>query len=438
MKKILCITLACVLLLSSCNFSGKLTRRYKKIAYSHNNSFISDNVEVNAFVLDKDKATPASKSIFDLSPKAQAALIAEVSKKEAATDPFIAGLVKSLLAKTNTASEVIDYSQFDRKIVVSVRNTGHQPADRIAKINVGIDLGSTAKVKLASCSRLSTEYQNLDLGKLNYSNTQSGELGAKITGGVNSEAGIEAGGVTANVKPNLSGEINGKLNASRSFSEEVLLKQRMVALNASISENKLSLYEEGVSGIDLTGNIIADVTLGVEDLAVDKVFSFGDLLKADNSLNDAAALKVNEKLIIYPNLTSDVTATVSFSADYRYVVSGDKTISEADDKVNLYYGNYLYTRPTILIPQSKLKPKLWIISFEDVAGGLPVQIKSPVATGAGELVFNSFNDARDFANWLKAKYTAGLKVGAQQYEVTMPTGFTSLLKIIVKPYSPNP
>lgn len=60
------------------------------------------------------------------------------------------------------------------------------PADRIAKINITIDIGS--EVKMLSCNKLSTEYQTLDLGKLNYTNTQN----AEISDNASIEAGNEA------------------------------------------------------------------------------------------------------------------------------------------------------------------------------------------------------------------------------------------------------
>jgi len=431
MKKIIILSVALSTVLSGCNFNGKLTRRYKSMSLISSNDEVKGTVEVNAYTLEKDKPAPTTKTIFDLSPKAQAALIAEVAKKETTTDPFIAGLIKSLLAKTPNNSEILDYSQIERKVVVSIRNKGHWPADRISKINVGIDLGTVSEMKLVSCSRLTTEYQSLDIGKLNYSNTQSGELGAKVTGGVNVEAGIEQGGVTAAAKPSLNGELNGKLTASRSFAEEVLLKQRMVALNAAIQANKLTLYQEGVSGIDLTGNIIADVKFAVSDLNVAKVYSFGDIRIANGAANDADKLKVNEKVIVYPNLTSDVSATLSFEADYRHVTKGDKTISEADDKVQIFYGEHTDTNPTILIPKEQLVPKLYVLSFSDVKGKMPIQIKSPIGSGFGDMVFNSISDAKDFANWLREKYTSTLKIGAEKYELEMPAGFTSISKIEV-------
>jgi hypothetical protein len=435
MKKILMTTLSLAILMSSCSFSGRLTKRYKSIDIIADDTFILKNIGVNAYVIEKESDAPKSKNIFDLSPKAQAALITELGKKESTTDKFLLGLTNNLSSKSNSSTEIIDYSQFEKRIVISVRNKSHMPADRISKINVSLDIDS--EVKMLSCNKLTTEYQTLDLGKLNYSNTQNAEL----TGNASIEAGSEATATgdktTGKVIGKTGAGLTGKISASRSFSEEVLLKQRMVVLNAAISQNKLSLYQDGVSGLDLTGNILADVTLGIDNLKVEKVYSISELLK-NEVLNDATNIKVNEKIIIYPNITSDVKAIISFEADYRHVIKRHKTISESDDKVKLYYGKVTNSVAEAIIPKSKIQPKLWKLTFTNDLIKLPIQIKSPAAVGSGDLLFNSINEARDFVLWLKTKFDDRQKtitISSQGFILTMPTSFTTIQNIEILPYN---
>jgi hypothetical protein len=435
MKKVIIFSLSLTVIFSSCNFSGRLTKRYKSITVTNDNNAIKNKIDVNAYVIEKEKGeSPKPKTIFDLSPKAQAALISELSKKETATDKFISGLTNNLSSKPSNTTEIIDYSQFEKRIVVSIRNKSHMPADRISKINITLDIGN--EVKILSCNKLTTEYQTLDLGKLNYSNTQN----AEVTGNASIEAGNEATITGDKTSEKATGKMGvgvaGKLSANRSFSEEVLLKQRMVALNAAISQNKLSLYQEGISGIDLTGNILADVTLGIENLKVEKIYSFSELIKND-VVTDAGNIKASEKIIICPNLTQDIKAKISFEADYREVLKKHKTISESDDKVNLYYGTVVNTTEEVIIPQNKIKPKLWKLTFTDIALKLPIQIKSPAVVVSGDLLFNSFNEAKEFALWLKSKYDdskTSLTVTSSKYVVTMPTGFTTIQNIEILPH----
>lgn len=436
MKKIIIFTLTNAILISSCNYSGKLTKRYKSIEIIKDDTFIQDNIEVNAYVIEKEKSDPPkSKNIFDLSSKAQAALISEVSKKESTSANFLLTLTNNLSAKNNNPTEIIDYSLFEKRIVISIRNKSHFPADRISKIKITLDIGS--EVKMLSCNKLTTEYQTLDLGKLNYSNSQNTEL----TGNANIESGSEATVTGDNSTGKVTGKagagITGKTSANRSFSEEVFLKQRMVVLNATISKNKLSLYQESISGLDLTGNILADVTLGIEDIKVEKIYSFSELLK-NEALNEAKNIKVTEKIIIYPNITNDVKATISFESDFRKVFKNDKTISESDDKVKLYYGKATKSDTEIIIPKSKILPKLWKLTFTNDSGKLPLQIKSPTAVGSGDLLFNSIFEARDFVFWLKTKYNDSkntLTIGSQSYILIMPSTFLTIQNIEIYPYN---
>ncbi len=429
MKKVIFATLLASILVSSCNFSGRLTKRYKTITVTENDVAIGDRIDVNAYVIEKEKSeSPKPKTIFDLSPKGQAALITELGKKETATDKFVSGLTNNLSAKPNPA-EIIDYSQFEKRIVVSVRNKSHMPADRIEKIIITLDIGS--EVKILSCNKLTTEYQTLDLGKLNYTNTQN----AEISGSAGIEAGNEATLANEKITNTTTGKtsagLTGKFSASRSLSEEVLLKQRMVVLNAAISQNKLSLYQEGVGGIDLTGNILADVTLAIEDLKVEKAYAFSELIK-NEVLSEAASIKVSEKLLICPNITNDVKANVSFEGGYRQVLKRHNTISESDDKVQSYYGKVVNSTAEIIIPKNKIQPKLWKLTFTNDAFKRPVQITSPTAGGPGDLLFNSLAEARDFALWLKIKYDPAknpFKIGGQNYIITMPPNFVTIQNI---------
>ncbi len=414
---------------SSCsNFSGHLTKRYKSIEVIKNDSIIKNRIDVNAYVIEEKKGERSeSKTIFDLSPDAQAVLISELAKKDTTTDAFISGLTRSLSSKSSDATKIADYSQFETRIVVSIRNKSHMPADRIAKINVTLDIGNNG-IKFLSCDRLITEYQTLDLGKLNYSNTQSGELAGKSL--------IEAGREDA-IKGEGAGE--GKLSASRSFSEEILLKQRMVALNAAITQDKLSLYQEGISGIDLTGNILADITLGVKNLKVEKIYSFRELVR-NGVKNNSGDVKVNEKFVIYPNIIKDLKATITFDADFREVSKKHQTISESDDMVKLYYGTVKdTTNKVVIIPIREMKPNLWKLTdtlSTDCKKGIPIQIKNTTTLASGDLLFDSSDEAKNFLAWLKLEYdnekNSNIVVGSN-YEVIIPHR-TMIQDIQVEPY----
>lgn len=440
-KKILCGLL--VIALASCNFSGKLTRRYKTITPEDVAADIAKNVGVDAYIIEKEKPEAAKpKTLFDLTDKGQKELIKQIGKNEQSNDKIIAALTSSLTAKTNAAVDIIDYTKVEKRVVVSIRNLSHMPADRISKITVRLKIDPD--FKLLSCNKLTTEYQTLDLGKLNYSNSNQIELsgnasaGSTLTSGntdysENSDAyknGDNSGGskktntLTGGKSATVGQGAGARFNAARSFSEEVMLRQRMVTLNASISENTLSLYQESINGIDLTGNILADIVFSsAKDLRVERAYGFTDLFTGTTP-NAPAALKVKETLLIFYNYLDDIKAELTFTADYRHVEKRDNTISEADDHIKLMYGEVTKPKQVTLLSQDQLRPKMWILYEKTDATHMPVQISSPSVAGSGELIFTSQAEAKEFLIWLKAKVADvvanGGKLGSLGHTILKP------------------
>lgn len=413
------ISIMLVFVISSCNFSGKLTKRYKSIDVQENKK-IDTFIDVNAYVMDKEKKSiNKPKNIFDLSPRAQAALITELSQKENTSDKLISALRNNISSNSINIQKLVDYTQFEKTLVLSIRNKSHQPADRIAKIK--ITLAFPENVKILSCDRLITQYQTFDMGGLFYSNTQSGEVSGNLSLGSGNETTTtndKTTGITTG-----SGEIgvNGKWSASRTFSEEVLLRQRVVALNAAIKgDTALSFYQDGISGIDLTGNIMADIIFEVKNKKVEKVYYFKNLFKGDTA-NVTEKITVEEKLLIIPGDNEDIKATVTFDADYRHVKNKrGKTISEADDRIIMYHGESSGTEETI-VPVELIKPYLWKLTVDPVA--VPIQIQKNGVGGA--LLFDSYDEAKSFVDWLKKSEFDHPKQGlsiSKDYAIVLPPG----------------
>lgn len=426
-----------ILLVTGCSTNGHLTRRYKSLKMIEIPS-IEKFVKVDAYAIEKEReSAPSKKSIFDLSPQAQKELIKQIGINETESEKIINALSKSLSALLASTIEILDYTKFEKRIVVTIKNLSHFPGDRISKINVRLKLDD--KLRLLSCNRLTTEWQTLDLGKLNYSNTISGEISGNLGFGsnlvnsnTNSLGGEETStlingtnvsntgsslikdsyGITAsnsNTGTNSQG-LNGKLSGSRSFAEEVMLRRRIVSLNASISENTLDLFQESISGIDLTGNILADIVFdgnsSNQDVAVEKVFSFSNLSDVNKKSNDADKIKVREFIAKYIDFREDLKATIEFDADLRHVQKGDQTISESDDIVDLYYGTFksMPTTPKVtIIRRDQLNPKFYVLQINDNSK-LPVEIVSPTGT-ISTLKFSSVTDAKEFNLWLKEKFS---------------------------------
>lgn len=423
--------------ISSCSPAPyRLTKRYKSITLIQNDSIIKEKINVNVYGIPiEQKQSSKPKTVFDLAPKAQAAFITELAKKEAATDRFISSITNSLSPKTSPKTEVIDYSQFEKRINVSIRNNRLIEADRITKIKITLDFGNN--IKILSCNKLLTEYETIDIGSLNYSNIRSTKVGGNVSLGMGKESTTGGEGSSGKTSNNTGIGLTGEYVAERSFSEEVLLKQRIVALNAAISQNKLSLYQDGITGKDLTGNIAADLVFRADDLKVEKTYSFSELIK-NNLPNTANDIKVREAFIIMPNITDDIKANISFEAHYRNVIGKHNTISESDDKVNLYYGTVQNDQAEVIIPKHEIRPDLWKLTFQNIISGAPVEIKSPTAVGSGDLLFASFKEAKEFALWLKSKFDnskTSIEISADNYLITMPRGFTTTQNMLILPYN---
>jgi hypothetical protein len=455
MKRYTCIGLLCVAI-AGCTSSGHLTRRFKSVSYKSTEK-IGTMISATAFINDKEKEEPPKpRVILDaLSPQGQKAYLKSISGKEVATDKFIAAVTSSFSSKENNV-EVLDYTKIEKRINLSIENMGHEFGNRVVKLRATLKFDPKV-IQLKSCDRLTTQYQTIDLGKLNYANSSGFEgnasAGVGYTGvvgntGTNSNKNTGENKVTSDNSSATNGSesnwsngtsnsltstgnvaASAKYTGSKSFAEEVMLRQRIVALTASIDENTLALYQESISGIDLTGTTTADIVLNSDDIAVKRVFSFIELFGKDGVMGTPDKVKVKESRILYHNLTQDITAEFAYSADYRSINKGAKTISESDDKIILYYGKVL-PKTITLLKKEQIRPKMWILTTSS-GTQLPATIQG--AFGSGELIFIAYSDALSFLSWLRkqALLNNGIKIG--DYIVNMPSGFTNLNALTILP-----
>ena len=473
-KKSICIIL--IASLYGCQYTGKLTRRYKKLELKPDGN-IEKWVGVEGYVYEPDKpvmADPVPKIITDLSPEAQRELIRQISNKERKSDSLIFFLGKDLYkaVQQQTAPKIIDYSVFKKRFVLTLKNLSDYPADRISKVEITLQT-LDANVEVVSFDKLVTNYQTTDIGKVNYNNSMGFDANAGIGGSFSNSSslsdkttsgstnsttntGSESNSFSTSIKDdalsstnttttgyqssnasgstlgseilNTAGSIrtltpsaNVKFSAARSLAEEVLLKQRYVVNSGSITDKTFSIYQESVSGIDLTGTIITDVKLKYNHNKADQgIYNFKGLFKADNSVNDPSAVGVANYIITYPNNTAPVYFKVKYTAYLRHVRSGDKTISESDDKILLYHGYCDSSGKVLVVPPKQFIPKLWTIR---TAEGTLLSISSLSEANPGNILFIDFDSAKDVLLWLKKSITT---IRGKQ-EIKLKDGIFSLL-----------
>ena len=415
-------------IITACSNSGHLTRRYKEISYTQitDEAELKKMVQVNGFVFEPDDPAPKlPKSLFDLSPQGQKELIRAVASKEIKSADLLEKLASPLSAKKEEASIIVDHTKFTKRLVFSIIDLSTHPADRITKASIALEVSDSLKV--LSFDKIVTKYESVDVGKLDFSNTTN--LGISANAGAGADAG-DTSTTTASIPASAGFGYGINVNASNSrvFSEEVALKQRYVSLTGYVTPKSLNLYEESVSGIDLTGNIITIVTFkytGHE--AVRATYSFSNLSKKDEPVK-ADLIKVSEVYQLYPDMSNDISVKYTYGATIRQVLKGDKTPSESDDEVSMNTGSTTCDQTILLIPKGQLVPKFWII----IANKRSLFIKSPLANEGGELFFSSLEDAQAFVVWLKklADDFNGGNLASGQYRLYLDDG-SSLNKTFI-------
>jgi len=451
--------------LSSCFVhTGKLTRRY-----SHVDSSTADTSKqyLNIFgltqPLDLEIRQPShSKTAFDFSPQGQASLIKAYAASGTKIDTIIAALKKSLSEDDKTKrKKQIDLSVFTKSVILTVRkNMTLNDADRITRLDIGLAINN-GSLHFIGCDKFSTAYGMADLGNLKYQDQRNAQLNANfgnsttigssnqnITGLINTmgtdinttnsnsitNSSYDANGRTTNSnstsngysneatsannnstanttgstrQTNFSTGLSGQLSASKSFSEEVSLRQRYISISAYLRGETLHLYQEGVSGIDVSGNISVVVKLQFEDNFMKHVtfFNFDNLFKTSGP-EESQHIELSSVDVLYPKLDADVKVKIYFEGIVRDVKKGDKTISEADDYVTLLYvksaSEINNDDNFTLLKKNELVPKAW--ALYDSKSGLPLFIEgiaSNSASYSGILFFSSYDDAKDLANWLQ-------------------------------------
>jgi hypothetical protein len=404
--------LAITLGLFACRSTGKLTKRYASVIVRETTEdSIQKWAAINAYIFEVDKPPIVPpKTIFDLTPEGQKAFEKAIQQYEKTSSDFLANVAKTIATKKESPG-FVDYTKFQKRFVISILDKNYFLADRVARFRITFSV-SDKNIKITSCDKIVTKYETVDVGKQNYSNVTNasltGTLGGsgKVTGatGTTTDAAKNEGLGTssaATTEVNSSYGVTGTLGTTRTFAEEVLLKDRYVAVSGYITKNTVTLYEESVSGVKLTGNIIADISFEFDrDKAVKMAFVPDNLFKGNKPVH-SDSIEIKDLYIYYPDLASDIEMTYTYEPLVRHVLRGDNTISEADDAIELLHQEVKPKEKVILLPKEQFEPKLWKLK----SGTFSLAIKSPVNTGAGVMFFDSFDKAKNFLLWLRKNYT---------------------------------
>ena len=340
----------------NCFFSSSMTR-FKSAEYAGVNDSL---VDINLFGTSVEpKNNGFNKDLLLLTGEGQAELISILSKRYVDNGSFF-NAIKGDYFSSN-GEPVADYLHKDLKMVFTIgRNRSYESftsnkscfseADRIEFLKFSIQLDPKSNLKFVKWNRYSTEYDTLDIGDITFTKSY--------------EAAGSAGGSISGISTSISGK------SSASIQEQQNIRQRHMKLNGNINDSTIVIEEEGDREIDLAGNVIAEVAMQFKDTS-QKLISVFSNLKSENDTGyhdpkDLDMRFINVSIPRFDTIPEQVTARLTMEYIYHHVISGYKTFSESDDKVNYYKGKI--SKQVVLFRKNDYSPQLWYIGVSDEAG----------------------------------------------------------------------
>jgi hypothetical protein len=391
------LTLVAAVMLSTSCTSPQLTRRYAAAEFPPGET-ASTEVALSLFAMDVPAASTQT-TVLSLGERAQAALIKELSTKVTDARALLNALA-SPITKPTPPERVIDRTIVDRRVIMSIDNQSLRPSTRIHKATIILSLetpaGATSSVTPAafkSWSQFTTKYQTVNLGSVTF--TQGNEVGL----------GVKAAPPQI---PTLEG--TGQVRATRNMEESLSIHPRYVETTGVLTPKEARLVQEGAFGIDLSGNMIVDVTISVGSPAAGDhdfidIFTFARLFDPTGKPNPAGTIEIDTQTIKFVKATAcqPVQAKAELRATLRQVQGGDQTLMEGDDKA--LYPQIIATmqhqdkeRGFELVPAEALRVSVWYI-----ANARPSRLHVTRASGHEEaLFFGSFDEANEFLLYLRA------------------------------------
>jgi hypothetical protein len=336
----------------------------------------SSHVTVSAFSLPLPPQDP--KTLLNLAERGQASAVAALASRTNTVPDFLAGLATPLETPAPLPF-AIDRRKVRRRIVLSVRHQQLTLADRVLSLRVTITVDSPG-ARFLALDKLTTRYETADLGKVTTTNQAgfTGSLGVTRT----TESANGGDKTTVAAAPSLG------LSASRTVAEEVLLKQRYIGASGELSESTATILLEGVPGIDLSGNTLADIDfeLPADTTSWRVIAAIEDLVEKDGKVQCPSYATLRYVPVLLP-FARDYGAHVAVDYIVRHVVSGAETLSEGDDTIQLLQGSASGS-DLVLIGKRDISSILWTVYVK----GEVLRISNLAKpTRRGEIVDSTFD-----------------------------------------------
>jgi len=354
-------------------------KRFKTAEYKGEDNKLVD-VELFHTRLSGDLVGVQEKNLWTLSANAQTRMVQILDERYPDNEQFM-GVISGNFGSGQ--APVQELTQKDLRMVFTISKsrdysklndaTGRfSPADRIEYLKLSLEIPDSYKLRFYEWNRYSTEYGEIDIADVSFSRN----FDLSVDG---SPGGVDLGS-----------------EATLGRTEKQELSKRYLKMNGSISDQRVVIEEEGTREVDLTGNVVADVSLrfdGFPEIVMVPVFTTGE----DGSF-DLSALNFEDVVVPAMSDAPDtIYAELTLNYIYRHVASGWLTFAEWDDKVEYYQGSIGKKVPLFL--KKDYLPRFFCIGNEQGGKNALKFRKTPEKEYL--LQFRDSYDASRFLEWLQ-------------------------------------
>ena len=383
-----------ILILSALISAGCTTvKRYHSVLPKVTDNTVA-GIDLFGFRLSESKSSLSGKSLWDLSADAQSQFIKILNGRYPDNLRFREAMnFKYFYNTVDLGSD--DYVTKDLRLVFSVSRRHDyfvenlsgvilSPADRIEYLKITLEVPEETPFHFTGWNMYSTEYGTVDIADISFSRSIDLDASAALTTG----------------KDDNKGELSAGGKSSVTRKEDQSLKYRFLKLNGRIGNKKIEMEEEGTRETDLTGNIIADVSLEFDKFPeTATVFSGLSDTTGKPCEPDKVSVRFEEVDVpLMEDIEDTIYAEMRLDYLYRNVVNNGKTFPEWDDRIRYINGSVIKKIP-ILTTKDYVPGFCCIGSASENDERDLITLESP-AGKSYTLIFRSYGEAIVFYDWL--------------------------------------
>lgn len=380
MKKDLILLFGALMLLGFTGCSS--VKRFKSASFQHEDPTL---VEVDLFStqLSEQETEPGGGNLWDLSAGAQTQFVQILDERFPENSRFIEALGTSYPGREIYGTG--NLTEKNLRMVFSVRKkrdyarlndpSGRfSPADRIEYLTIRLELPDTSHLHFTRWNRFSTEYGELEIADITFSRNLLLESDVPV----------------------MEAEVSPRGTIGRNEAQEI--RTRYLKLNGAMDDRWILIEEEGTRETDLTGNVLADITLRFDPFPERLTYP----VFAPQGLEDAFQPDLKGwvfREVMVPRMEEAperIVAILRADYIYRHVQSGWKTFQEWDDRVEYYSGTL--EKEVVLFSKEDYLPEFFCIGTDQ--SGRRVMTLRHLSGKEYPLQFDSYQDASRVLEWL--------------------------------------